>query len=199
MSAPVCGFHCHWKHWRSLAASSFCCYFAASPTHSGLFRDFPQCFIACSWVRWCTQIETMEHGSIIRTHLLIDYKEYADVSFTDSLKPTGSSNMAHHQFSMQHVWVVSQCLRLTRRRSGSSCTPPPRVSPCSIYCSFRLSAWAKPHPPREIVLMSIRIFIFVFIQVPMKVREIFSMWNIHRHILAPMINRWLALRFWRWN
>lgn len=146
MSAPVCGFHCHWKHWRSLAASTFCWYFAASPTHSGLFRDFPQCFIACSWVRWCTQIETMEHGSIIRTHLLIDYKEYADVSFTDSLKPTGSSNMAHHQFSMQCVWVVSQRLRLTRRRSGSSCTPPEFLPVQFIAASGSLHEPNLTHP-----------------------------------------------------
>lgn len=99
----------------------------------------------------------------IHTHLLIDYKDHADVSFTDSLGLTGTSNMAHHQV-FHAVWVgcISVSVSLSRRHSGSSppSPSPPSVSACSIYCSFRLSATASNlRPARYIVLMSVKMFI----------------------------------------
>lgn len=80
------------------------------------------------------------HMIQIHTHLLIDYKDHADVSFTDSLGLTGTSNMAHHQV-FHAVWVgcISVSVSLSRRHSGSS--PPPHPPKCfSLFNLLQLQA-----------------------------------------------------------
>lgn len=97
---------------------------------------------------------TLWHRIQIHTHLLIDYKVHADGL-------TGTSNMAHHQV-FHAVWVgcISVSVSLSPDAILAPAFPPPSVSACSIYCSFRLSARASNlRPARYIVLMSVKIFI----------------------------------------
>lgn len=93
------------------------CSFSVSATHSGIYRDFLESLSECSKVRCCTEINT---------HLLIDYKEYADVRFTDSLKPAGSSNMAHH-----HSFQSCVCGFVSQR----------------LCLSLQTPFWLQLHPP----------------------------------------------------
>lgn len=153
MRTTVCGFNCHWRYWHYWARG-FCCCSVVSVFlcvfFSRIFWDFPERFCAWSWARWCTQMQSMAYCSDTYTHLLIDYKEHADVSFTDSLGQTGTSNMAHHHSFLCSVGGLYHTVSVSPYRRHSGSIPPPLA--WSIYCSFRLFVRAPNlHPARYIL------------------------------------------------
>lgn len=84
-------------------------------------------------------------------HLLIDYKVHADVSFTDSLGLTGTSNMAHHQV-FHAVWVgcISVSVSLSPDAILAPASPPPVFQPVQF-----IAASGSPLEHQTFVLLDI--------------------------------------------
>ncbi len=169
MRTSVCDFHCRWRYWHNWARG-FCCCSVVSVFFffSGIFWDFPECFCAWPWASWCTQMQSMAYCSDTYTHLLIDYKEHADVSITDSLGQTGTSNMAHHHSFPCSVGGLYHTVSVSPSRRHSGSIGPPVLQPVQfiaasgsllehqtftqldIYCThvnqnFHIAEYFQPH------------------------------------------------------